>query len=428
MPPRWGRPPWGATRSERVRWERERAAAQAAWEEEQEYRYGRSQAAARGAARIEEVETEDSDDGHHGVLLAGHYKNGRGDTHEYGGTDLRRRFDTDRQRSDFDEYDDDGETLMLDEQDELGSEAVQLAFRDKEDELVKRALERIRRARMMGKKNVRLPPPEHEALQRKVENDRKTAEKEAKAKASKPGLAGKKSIERKAVAKSSSSNALVSAGKRKGSRTSLNQVELPPAVPLDYYDKPGSRPQSRARANTGSRGATPVGARRLASDQVYSRRPLPDDLDWVPRSRSNSALAYDPDMAYGFDPYGYPPRSNSRPSSSSRRNASGPAELGYPHIPSNPGRSANAALAQARAYGSDPAFMREQRVAAGAASRYYVGYSDEDEEDEDDDEGVQVDVRAYVSDVPSPEAGPSGRQVSPKKQPSGRTRRSAGKR
>jgi len=435
MPPRWGRPPWGASRSERNRWERERAAAQAAWEEEQEYRYGRSQAAAAGAARFEELETEDSDDGHHGVLLAGHYKDGQVDSQGYGpGMTLRRRSDHDRRRFDFDDVEEeaDGRTISLDDQDELGGDAFQLALRDKEEELVKRALERIRRARMMGKKNIRLPAPEHEALQRKIEKDRKAAEKEIKAKPKQPTLTSKKSADIRKGSNKATSSALVPAGKRKGSRTSLNQVEVPPARPLEYYDQPGSRPQSRPRAATGSRAVTPVGARR-ASDQAYypspARRPLPDDPNWQPRSRSNSNLAYDRDMAYGFDPYGYPARSDSRPGS--RRNTSGPAELGYPNIASQP-RAANAALAQARAYGSDPAFSRDHghRVSAGSASRYFTGYSDEDDdEDNSSNEGVQVDVRAFGSDFVTTDTTASNvRQTSPKKQPAGRSRRNTGRR
>ena len=52
---------------------------------------------------------------------------------------------------------------------------MQIALRDKEDILVEKALQRIRRAQELGKTNVRLSKSEIEALQRKREKDSRRA-------------------------------------------------------------------------------------------------------------------------------------------------------------------------------------------------------------------------------------------------------------
>lgn len=65
--------------------------------------------------------------------------------------------DNDSEGGDYDLYDHEDTTVAY---------AVQLAMRDKEDQLVDQALERIRRAQLLGKKNVRLSKRELDALER----------------------------------------------------------------------------------------------------------------------------------------------------------------------------------------------------------------------------------------------------------------------
>ncbi|KAI2788545.1 hypothetical protein POX_e06564 [Penicillium oxalicum] len=60
-----------------------------------------------------------------------------------------------------------GEYDLYDHEDSTVAYAVQLAMRDKEDHLVDQALERIRRAQMLGRKNVRLSQRELDALERR---------------------------------------------------------------------------------------------------------------------------------------------------------------------------------------------------------------------------------------------------------------------
>ncbi|KAJ5774608.1 hypothetical protein N7457_009504 [Penicillium paradoxum] len=137
MPP-WGRP-LGA-RTGRNNWGR------AAWDE----------------TRVEEVDGENDGYGRE-LVRNGRYKRGM----EYGGRGARRR------PVDYDDLTDDSESGeggnydLYDYGDSTVAYAVQLALRDKEDQLVDNALERIRRAQVLGKNNVRLSQRELEALERK---------------------------------------------------------------------------------------------------------------------------------------------------------------------------------------------------------------------------------------------------------------------
>lgn len=114
-------------------------------------------------ARVEEIESEEDE---YGRQLA---RNGRA-AHmrqlDYGGRGPRRRTDYE-DLTDETESVDGGDYDLYDHQDSTVAYAVQLAMRDKEDQLVEKALERIRRAQMLGKKNVRLSQRELDALERK---------------------------------------------------------------------------------------------------------------------------------------------------------------------------------------------------------------------------------------------------------------------
>lgn len=141
--PRWGRPP-GARPGRHNR-------GRGWWDE---------------GARVEEIYSEEEEDEYGRQLI----RNGRGGYMrqlEYGGRGPRRR------PMDFEDLTEETESVvggdydLYDHEDSTVAYAVQLAMRDKEDQLVETALERIRRAQMLGKKNVRLSQPELDALERK---------------------------------------------------------------------------------------------------------------------------------------------------------------------------------------------------------------------------------------------------------------------
>ncbi|OQE14211.1 hypothetical protein PENSTE_c037G05027 [Penicillium steckii] len=141
--PRWGRPP-GARQGRHNR-------GRGWWDE---------------GTRVEEIYSEEEEDEYGRQLI----RNGRGGYMrqlEYGGRGPRRR------PMDFEDLTEETESVvggdydLYDHEDSTVAYAVQLAMRDKEDQLVETALERIRRAQMLGKKNVRLSQPELDALERK---------------------------------------------------------------------------------------------------------------------------------------------------------------------------------------------------------------------------------------------------------------------
>ncbi|KAJ5468645.1 hypothetical protein N7475_006397 [Penicillium sp. IBT 31633x] len=135
--PSWGRPP--GARTGRNNWGR------AEWNQ----------------TRVEEVNSEEDAYGRE-LVRSGRYPREL----EYEGRPRRRPVDyvdlTDDSESGEVEYFD-----LYDYQDSTVAYAVQLAMRDKEDQLVDKALERIRRAQILGRKNVRLSKRELDALERK---------------------------------------------------------------------------------------------------------------------------------------------------------------------------------------------------------------------------------------------------------------------
>lgn len=140
--PRWGRPP-GA------RMGRHNGGGRPEWDE---------------ARRVVEIESDEEDA--YGRELVRKARAGYMRQLEYGDRGLRRRSDYD-DMTDETESVEGGEFDLYDHDDSTVAYAVQLAMRDKEDQLVDKALERIRRAQMLGKKNVRLSRRELDALERK---------------------------------------------------------------------------------------------------------------------------------------------------------------------------------------------------------------------------------------------------------------------
>ncbi|MCJ1323776.1 hypothetical protein MMC10_000437 [Thelotrema lepadinum] len=346
--------------------------------------------------RFEELDSDSDDD--QGVDLDYMHKS---DELYFTGGDIgpQRRH---KRRSGYEDYSDDSE---VDDDFDEEDEDDQLALREKEEILVARALERIRRAQALGKPNVKLTAAESDALERKMAKDR--------AKGRKPIIPTKKIG---GSPRNSSRTDLVPANQRKTSKSSLHPS--PSTNPPDEYFMPSSsRPGSRTNSSQNLK-AQPLtrNPKRLVSDPEspnlpYSRspptrRPLPDDPNWQPRPRSSSSA--NPPYPVSPQEYGnYPtPSIPSQYASSSRRNVSGPAELGYPELPSS-GRQFPVHMPSVRGYtsSSDPSLPRRRDVSGGAAG--YGGRSrggggnfdseDDDDDDEDQDQGVQVDVQASGS-------------------------------
>jgi len=305
--------------------------------------------------------------------------------------------------------------------------AMQLALRDKEEVLVQRAKERIRRAQAMGKMSVKLPPSELDALERQL------ASEQDQAKSKRPSLKTKSSGERRASGRSSASqNVVTSTATRRKSRTSLaigndrmpidpGQV-VPPGflvagpdgrpvyAPFGYYppspvspygqsSRPNSRtgsthslqhtpplPQSQSRNQQKRYFSVPEQQPQASSGSrgTSSPRPLPDDPDWQPRARSTSNLAY-PSETYQYPTYSPPLPQMPILYSSGRRNVSGP-EIGYPSL-----RGPQAARPYAAT--SDPSLLRREYSGEGAP--YEEDNSDDEVEYNDQDGGFQADLMPY---------------------------------
>ncbi|EEP82978.1 conserved hypothetical protein [Uncinocarpus reesii 1704] len=196
-------------------------------------------------------------------------------------------------------------------QDSTVAYAIQLALKDKEDRLVDRALERIRRAQILGKSKVKLSQRELEALERR----RMQGEMSNGSQRGKPSRMRGKIINTKWPPEAAYSSAAETAPGYYNSplqapqarpRTPsvqtlrMQQPNTPPRIPGAYHfqDDPSSHPPSTGRVQPLS-------------------RPLPDDPQWAPRSRASSNAiplphpayaSYVPAQIIGFDPrYSVPP-------------------------------------------------------------------------------------------------------------------------
>ncbi|KAJ5672388.1 hypothetical protein N7507_001515 [Penicillium longicatenatum] len=138
--PRWGRPP-GARMGRHN-------GGRAQWEED---------------TRVKEIISEDDDVFERELVRNGRYPWQQ----EYGGRVPRRRLEYEDLTDEAESVLDGGDYDLYEHGDSTVAYAVQLAMRDKEDQLVDTALERIRRAQILGKKNVRLSKRELAALERK---------------------------------------------------------------------------------------------------------------------------------------------------------------------------------------------------------------------------------------------------------------------
>ncbi|KAJ5172312.1 hypothetical protein N7492_004905 [Penicillium capsulatum] len=113
--------------------------------------------------RIEEVESDEEDAYGRELVRTSRYMRPL----EYGARGPRRRSEYEDLTDENESVVDGGDYDLYEHGDSTVAYAVQLAMRDKEDQLVDKALDRIRRAQMLGKKNVRLSRRELDALERK---------------------------------------------------------------------------------------------------------------------------------------------------------------------------------------------------------------------------------------------------------------------
>ncbi|OGM39453.1 putative prenylated RAB acceptor [Aspergillus bombycis] len=248
--PRWGRPP-GAQRGRQTgRWVDP-------WVD--------------GDARIEEINSEDE-------YI---FRDNRGlYAKQLSGMDMDEILRWRKRMLEYDEFSDetgfvDGMDYSLHEDgDSTVAYAVQLALKDKEEWHVEHALERIRRAQMLGQKNVRLSKRELEALERK-----------------RMQTGGKRDHERrKPTTKGSRSRDSSTSGvQRRGSSISQDGQTAPYRLAGSSWARSSGAPSRQSQPPTPSPKSSLRYSERYSTTfpQASSRGtasayPLPDDPNWVP--------------------------------------------------------------------------------------------------------------------------------------------------
>jgi hypothetical protein len=360
----------------------------------------------REQSRVEEVDSE-SDEDTQGVGLNFDRKRFSSDALLLTGGDLgpasrvRRSYIYQSEEEDSEED--------LDELDEEGS-VLQIALRDKEEALVQSALARIRRAQAKGKREVRLNQEELDALEKR----RKRMQLAATSKA-KNGSGSGGGSERKRRSEQNLISVPIEPRSRKSiqprrSEEHVSHSAAPPGMlisgpngvtyaPLGYYSsQSGSNRNSptrpRSATTSHSRSGTPPQfmyqqnqprqfseQRPTSSSSTSSRRPLPDEEDWVPRRSSISS------QSYPIDPFEYQVSSDHIPSlspqythPSSRRIVSGPPEISYSSIRRSPPQAGYPSSSRAPA--SDPV----------PRTRSFRRDSSSEDDDASDDQGNGVQV------------------------------------
>lgn len=370
---------------------------------------------------FEELDSDGSDG--RGVSLDGRFAS---DALHFTGTDLgphvrRRRIYYDP--NDGSELSDEN----AEQQDESNSRALQLALRDKEEMLLQKADERIRRSQMLGKANVKLTQSELEAMERRRRLD------QAQGKTRGPLLKGndrRRSIGRQASAEKSaqlesdrrkSSSSRIPFTQAEGDSDRAAAVTSPGVIirsgdgsqiyaPIGYYppsaalaygtsSRPGSRSASTHSQRQQLTPPLPPTIQRAQKKRYFSvpertvppltsrtstppsGRILHDDLEWIPRPGSAST-----NQPHSTEPFQYqaysPPLPQMPPQyNHGRRIVSGPPGVRYP-------ASRRATLAaQPYAASSDPSLLLRRRQQSQASHGVDSGSGEEEEDDGDDDQG-----------------------------------------
>ncbi|KAI4171275.1 MAG: hypothetical protein LQ343_004352 [Gyalolechia ehrenbergii] len=370
---------------------------------------------ATGERYFEELDSDD-DDGQ-GVTLDGTYF---GDELHFTGADLGAYSRSRRRHGQGYGYDSDSSG---DGEARAGPSAgtMQAALRNKEDLLLQQALERIRRAQILGQRDVKLTQPEIDALKRKRRQDESRRTRVG---------SGSKQVDRRR-----SSNQLrltekdSKSGRRKSSGLSPTlertcapegRGATPPGMivpgpdgrpmhtPIGYYPPIAKQPSgsqgpwsgSRSGSSSSLQQSTPPlpssqywsGQLRYSSESDYPStspasplmRRLPDDPHWNPRPRSTSSNHQYPLEPQYHQAYSSPPPPhNSSHYGQGRRIVSGPAEVQYPSISRRP-----LPMSSVHAASSDPSLPR---MVQGGERDLDDSASADETEDEDEEYGVQVD-------------------------------------
>lgn len=380
--------------------------------------------------RIEELDSDDTDT--QGVGLNFDQKRIVYDPLHFMGTGLssssraRKGYTYDTETSDSDS-----------EESESGSSAMQIALRDKEEALVQSALARIRRAQEKGKSQVKLNPEELEALERRRQRMQAAALKESQG-----GGSGSGSERRRRSERRISVPIPEITGRKKGKSKRAEDFDVrasgsapPPGLlaagpdgvfaPLGYYQPPSSSSRNsptRPRASTTSQQLAyqqgqprhySDGTRPTSSSSNGSRRPLPDEEDWVPNSR-RSSLSSQPHL----DPFDYQIDNGHPPPipqqyAQGRRIVSGPPEIMYSALRRNPPSYPNTS----REPPHEPAQRRKGSQRDNPES---IASSSDDDDSESDDLNNGVQVFVEEREPPPKERAVARKPVGGKKKGKGR--------
>lgn len=297
---------------------------------------------------------------------------------------------------------------------------MQIALRDKEELLVQKALERIHRAQMLGRKNVKLTQPELDALERKrrkdeaesapMKSETRKADRRRGSGQSRNTSREQKSSRRKNKAYFSAYESESSSGSRRATPPGIlipGPGGMPAYSPLGFYppttppqggsSRSGSRPANshshaqaspplnrphKQRYSSGPDPAHPLQAPR----SPQSSRRLPDDPNWIPRPRSSSSVSNQPYPTDQYQSYSPPLPQLPQQFSQGRRVVSSPQpEVQYPHVRGEP-------LVRY----SGPSSLRREQPRQSTPERSESGEGSAS--DDDEGEGVQVDVIPYGQD------------------------------
>ena len=276
--------------------------------------------------RFEELDS-DGDDGH-GVGINGSFVS---DELQFTGQDLGRP----QRAYEYSDSSESSESLEGYDNDKGTGGSMQLALRDKEEMLVQKALERIRRAQELGKKNVKLTQPELDALERKRQKDRNMKEQENRRKSGSKitgddrrrnnsqasvAVSSRNPIRRKSKGYFSTYDDESSSGSRRATPPSA-LMPGPGATgfsPLGHYPPNQGRSSPKSSRSPSSQNLTQPSptlphsnTQRFPSVPEPSTTPLsrapvmrrlPDDADWTPRFRSSSSVS---GHSHPYDPYQY---------------------------------------------------------------------------------------------------------------------------
>jgi len=366
--------------------------------------------------RVEELDSDDTDT--QGVDLNFEKKRFASDPLHFTGIDLssssraRRSYTYDTEESSSDSGISEVE----------GTDALQIALRDKEEALVQSALARIRRAQEKGKREVKLNQDELDALEKRRKRMQAAATTRHR-KGSGSSGSGNEKRRRSDRDRNLVTVPIAQPSSRKGKSKRLEEIQPhPPAAanpPGMLVAGPDGLANRQRPASSGhSRGEPPPqlgyptgpsnrhysdGMRPTSSSSNSSRRPLPDEQSWLPAHSRRSSVSSQSSVYQTSSVQ--PP---SIPQQYSRHNVSGP-EIAYSSLRRSLPESKYPAAARA----SDPALRRKKSSHRDELANSESSSDVEDDESDDLGNGVQV----YVEEKEKEKA------VVPRKPVSGSSRR-----